>query len=420
MKRIIIYCLVSFAFFVSCKTSQVDKKNTSLYKKLNIDIDVKYILNHETDSLSRLYYAINNSELTYKKEPSDSIFKADLELFCSLKSELTSKTAIDTFTIFIKDKQRVVKPGTITGSRLMKIKNGAKYVLSLELKDINRKAMNTSDLEVNKLSLASAQNYIVKELDSTIVFDNYIFKKRNLLFRNKRLLTTHAFVSYAKPVETLPPPPFSNVEIKQEQVPFTTTTKLQANFEGWFPLNLEQEGIYFLRTDSLSNQGCTMFLFGDGFPKVTSHKQMIESIRFITSKDEYENLISATDKQKAIEEFWIKIGGSTERAKQLIKNYYGRVQYANEQFATYKEGWRTDRGMIYIIYGAPTNVYQTSESETWIYGDEGSPFATAFSFIKQNNILSNNVFILRRDPMLKNSWYVAVDAWREGRIYSEN
>ncbi|MBK6834923.1 MAG: GWxTD domain-containing protein [Bacteroidetes bacterium] len=420
MKRIIIYSLVSFAFFVSCKSSQVDKKNTSLYKKLNIDIDVKYILNHETDSLSRLYFAINNAELTYKKEPSDSIFKADLELFCSLKSELTSKIAIDTFTIFIKDKQRVVKPGTITGSRLMKIKSGAKYVLSLELKDINRKAMNTSDLGVSKLSIATAQNYIVKEQDSSIVFDNYTFKKRNLLFKNKRLLTTHAFVSYAKSVETLPPPPFSNVEIKQEQAPFATTTKVQSNFEGWFPLNLEQEGIYFLRTDSLSNQGCTMFLFGDGFPKVTSHKQMIESIRFITSKDEYENLISATDKQKAIEEFWIKIGGSTERAKQLIKNYYGRVQYANEQFATDKEGWRTDRGMIYIIYGAPTSVYQTADHETWIYGDSGSPFSTTFQFENQNNMLSNNVFILRRDPMLKNSWYVAVDAWREGRIYSEN
>jgi hypothetical protein len=230
MKRIIIYSLVSFAFFASCKTTQVDKKNTSLYKKLNIDIDVKYILNHETDSLSRLYYAISNAELTYKKEPGDSIFKADLELFCSLKLELTSKIAIDTFTVFIKDKQRIVKPGTITGSRLMKIKSGAKYVLSLELKDINRKAMNTSDLEVNKLSLASAQNYIVKEQDSSIVFDNYTFKKRNLLFRNKRIPTTHAFISYAKAVETLPPPPFSNVEIKQEQVPFNTTYKSTSKF----------------------------------------------------------------------------------------------------------------------------------------------------------------------------------------------
>jgi hypothetical protein len=76
--------------------------------------------------------------------------------------------------------------------------------------------------------------------------------------------------------------------------------------------------------------------------------------------------------------------------------------------------------MIYIIYGAPTTVYQTTDHETWIYGDSGSPFSTTFQFEKQNNMLSNNVFILRRDPMLKNSWYVAVDAWREGRIYSEN
>ena len=46
---------------------------------------------------------------------------------------------------------------------------------------------------------------------------------------------------------------------------------------------------------------------------------------------------------------------SLERAKELIKNYYGRLQHANLFFTSYLEGWKTDRGMIFMIFGERTN-----------------------------------------------------------------
>ena len=41
----------------------------------------------------------------------------------------------------------------------------------------------------------------------------------------------------------------------------------------------------------------------------------------------------------------------TQKAKSLIAIYYNRIQNANLHFTTFKEGWKTDRGMIYVVFG---------------------------------------------------------------------
>ena len=45
---------------------------------------------------------------------------------------------------------------------------------------------------------------------------------------------------------------------------------------------------------------------------------------------------------------------------ELMDEYYRRVSYANENFEGWKEGWETDRGMIYILFGPPDQVERTN------------------------------------------------------------
>ena len=47
---------------------------------------------------------------------------------------------------------------------------------------------------------------------------------------------------------------------------------------------------------------------------------------------------------------------------ELMDEYYRRVSYANENFEGWKEGWETDRGMIYILFGPPDQVERTNPS----------------------------------------------------------
>ena len=94
---------------------------------------------------------------------------------------------------------------------------------------------------------------------------------------------------------------------------------------------------------------------------------MIEPLAYLASADEISVIRSAPKPKAALDEFWIKCGGNVEKARELIRIYYTRVLYSNYYFTSYKEGWRTERGMIYIIYGPPDKVYKTTEGESWGY-----------------------------------------------------
>jgi hypothetical protein len=63
-----------------------------------------------------------------------------------------------------------------------------------------------------------------------------------------------------------------------------------------------------------------------------------------------------------------------------MEEYYIRVQFANKNFAHYIEGWRTDMGMVYIIFGSPNNVdrhpfdIDSKPYEIWSYYDLNHQF----------------------------------------------
>ena len=76
--------------------------------------------------------------------------------------------------------------------------------------------------------------------------------------------------------------------------------------------------------------------------------------------------------------------------------------------------------MVYLIYGAPNVIYRTSNSEVWTYGEENNINSLNYTFTKVNNPFTENDFILERSSSYKQSWYVAVDIWRQGRVYLQD
>jgi hypothetical protein len=58
-----------------------------------------------------------------------------------------------------------------------------------------------------------------------------------------------------------------------------------------------------------------------------------------------------------------------------MEQYYARVEYANKHFSHFMEGWRTDMGMVYIMFGPPSNVERhpfdidSKPYEVWAYYD---------------------------------------------------
>jgi GWxTD domain-containing protein len=85
------------------------------------------------------------------------------------------------------------------------------------------------------------------------------------------------------------------------------------------------------------------------------------------------------EQQRLFLEFWnSRNDPGRENSMEALERYYDRVFYANEHFKEEKEGWKTDRGRAYILYGAPElqSSYQKEDKfyEVWTYNKWGLRF----------------------------------------------
>jgi len=103
-----------------------------------------------------------------------------------------------------------------------------------------------------------------------------------------------------------------------------------------------------------------------------------ERTRYISLGEEvsrYERLTDVDAKRKFLYEFWKRRNPEPATIENEVKKeYLARVEYANLNFhAGTKEGWKTDRGRVYITYGPPDeferhpNEIDTKAYEVWHY-----------------------------------------------------
>jgi GWxTD domain-containing protein len=212
-------------------------------------------------------------------------------------------------------------------------------------------------------------------------------------------------------------PPFSLDPLPTFAFKPNRRDELVINNDSSFTFYAEEEGIFHFQTDTNTYDGKSVFNFGNKFPRITEPEKMVEPVRYISSKNEYTNISNSNQPKTALDLFWISIAGNYERGRQIIKEYYTRVESSNKLFSSFQEGWKTDRGIIYVVFGSPNLIYKNESTEKWIYGEENNALSIAFEFNKVENPFSENDYVLTRNPIHKNAWYRAVEAWRQGRIY---
>jgi GWxTD domain-containing protein len=71
------------------------------------------------------------------------------------------------------------------------------------------------------------------------------------------------------------------------------------------------------------------------------------------------------EKLERFEQFWQELDPTPHtKRNEAMEEYYQRIDFANKNFKSYAEGWLTDKGQVFIIYGMPTNVEQTNKSQS--------------------------------------------------------
>lgn len=104
-------------------------------------------------------------------------------------------------------------------------------------------------------------------------------------------------------------------------------------------------------------------------------------------KDEFLHLTSDAERDHFIENFWkVRNPDPNAPVNTYKEEYYRRVAYANEHFGAKNigDGWRTDRGMVYITLGPPQqkqpypNSKYLNPLEIWFYQSPSPGLPTHF------------------------------------------
>jgi len=103
----------------------------------------------------------------------------------------------------------------------------------------------------------------------------------------------------------------------------------------------------------------------------------LNQLKYVARKNEIDKLKNAPEEERetAFKEFWKSHDPTPATPEnELMNKYYGRIKHANKVFSNlHKEGWKTDMGKIFIIYGDPDHVeihpFELSEKpyQVWYY-----------------------------------------------------
>jgi len=85
-----------------------------------------------------------------------------------------------------------------------------------------------------------------------------------------------------------------------------------------------------------------------------------QDVPYIISDEErraFRSLSNDEEREAFIENFWLRRNPNPDSPEnEFREEHYRRIAYANEHFAAGKPGWKTDRGHIYISFGAPDSI----------------------------------------------------------------
>ncbi len=179
------------------------------------------------------------------------------------------------------------------------------------------------------------------------------------------------------------------------------------------PLSLGQKGLYLVQPDTSVAEGLA-FRVEEDYPRLARIENLADPLIYICTKQEFEKIKQAKGEKKAFDRIILSITGDAERAKTFMRSYFRRVELANHYFTSYKEGWKTDRGMIYIIFGLPDEVFRLGDRELWNY--KSTSIKVNFEFTKSSTVFDPDNYVLIRQKKYQNTWYEVIDLWRNARF----
>src|SRR2546422_253527 len=159
-------------------------------------------------------------------------------------------------------------------------------------------------------------------------------------------------------------------------------------------------------------------------------KWLDEEVPYIITSEErasFRKLSTDDEREQFIEAFWERRSpnpGSPEN--EFKEEYYRRIAYANEHYASGIPGWKADRGRIYIMYGPPDeNESHPSGGSYERPPEEGGGTTSTFPFEKWRyryiEGIGNDINIEFVDPTMTGEYRMTMDpSEKDALLYVPN
>jgi GWxTD domain-containing protein len=381
-----------------------------------------------------------NQDIAYIYDPSQTIIKKRVSYendsiriylsFTDPHDHLNSKDFINRYAFFYKRRQDYISTETLNTdsvnftvndivtannthylSYVIKNPHQPNSLLILERFDKKRKILDLIDIPLEKDSSVTKNAFLFFKYNTNIpVLDNFILKNDSFFLKK-----FHGGLMNVFHYNEVLPPAAAPDNVSDENNFNPIHPEFSSSIASDKIISFNKTGLYFL-SPSKDIKDFSFIVVDNKFPKISKPEEMISPLYYLTSSQEYKYLKSSGRPKITVDSFWLAIGGTQDYSKKLIKSFYQKVEYANRSFTTYKEGWKTDRGMIYIVFGKPDEVYRHNDLEEWTYENISNNSIT-FTFLKKNSEFSNNDdYELIRKKSYEFYWIEMTEKWRKGNI----
>lgn len=262
----------------------------------------------------------------------------------------------------------------------------------------------------------SANTFLIEQLhhNNQTSYYNFVDSVETYRILSNKLDGYDITIEYYKPFDDIVVPPYFSLKGSDEIVLPDSVFSYHIGDS----ITFKKIGAYVLKPLAQNAGVVCLINYGQYYPEVSILADMLEPIQLIATSKDFEKIKEAENLKIAIDSYWLGLSNNQKFAREQIRVFYNRVSLANRFFSDYRPGWKTDRGILYIVLGPPTIVNINSRGEEWFYGENPEIAGILFQFEKQSNVFSGDEYRLFRDELYQTIWSQAIATWRNGRVFT--
>ncbi len=332
--------------FIGLSEPLADKENIRVSVHVKIPYTELQFIRSGDEYLARFEVAVNLADKD-KERIAGEIWSDSLRLTEYKDSRNSTKTIIAVKTFVVPASELVINV------RLTDLYTKKSHVLSdgVDQSKMYAGALSLGNIMIMDNSMADNSKLLMNEsfyeIIDTLRFkvrllgDNYPFKiTYELKVKEDSKVTETILIDHVAPIDSL----LSFI------VPLTD-------------MHYSNYSLFFTAEDSKANRVLTKANFrvrirGVNFD-VENMDEAVKQLIYLASDRQIKEMMTGSEiqKTKKFKQFWEALDPTPGTLNnELMEEYYSRIAFSLEAFTVVQEGWKTDRGMIYILFGPPDEI----------------------------------------------------------------